>query len=227
MSVTIKYKGNTIASASTDMTKTIKTSGKYCEADIEVINTQDGGITPTGNINITDTNATDVTNYATAQVVDADLVAENIKKDVNILGIIGTFEGGGSLPPSISKIDGGSFTPSSNQSAETYRINHSLGELPKYCVVWTEELTDATPASSNYALVFSQLRIGSFWANASTEQYARVFVTGRSSSGGDNVANNTGTQAQLANFASTTYFAMRKSGYYYKANCTYKWLTWA
>lgn len=43
MSVEIKYKGNTIASASTDTTKTIKTSGKYCEADIEVVNTQDGG----------------------------------------------------------------------------------------------------------------------------------------------------------------------------------------
>lgn len=43
MSVEIKYKGNTIASASTDTTKTLKTSGKYCEADIEVINTPDGG----------------------------------------------------------------------------------------------------------------------------------------------------------------------------------------
>jgi len=40
-----------------------------------------------------------VTNYATAQIVDADLVAGNIKKDVNILGVTGTYEGsgGGSL----------------------------------------------------------------------------------------------------------------------------------
>lgn len=43
MSVSIKYKGAEIASANTDITKTLKTSGKYCEADIEVINTQDGG----------------------------------------------------------------------------------------------------------------------------------------------------------------------------------------
>lgn len=49
---------------------------------------------PTGNINITDMNQTNVAAYATAQVVDADLVAGNIKKDVNILGITGTFEGG-------------------------------------------------------------------------------------------------------------------------------------
>ena len=50
------------------------------------------GITPTGNINITDTNSTNVTNYATAQVVDANLSASNIKKDVSILGVVGTYE---------------------------------------------------------------------------------------------------------------------------------------
>ena len=54
-----------------------------------------GGGGPTGNINITSTAQTDVSAYATAQVVDADLVASNIKKDVDILGVVGTYEGGG------------------------------------------------------------------------------------------------------------------------------------
>ena len=54
-----------------------------------------GGTTPTGTINITDTSLTDVAQYRYAQVIDADLVAENIKKDVNVLGIVGTYEGGG------------------------------------------------------------------------------------------------------------------------------------
>ena len=49
----------------------------------------------TGKLNITTTSEVDVTNYARAQVVDADLVASNIKKDVNILGVVGTYEGGG------------------------------------------------------------------------------------------------------------------------------------
>lgn len=49
-------------------------------------------ITPTGNINITDTAETDVTAYATAQVVDENLVAGNIKKDVTILGVTGSYE---------------------------------------------------------------------------------------------------------------------------------------
>ena len=46
MSVSIKYKGTEIASASTEVTKTIKTAGKYCEADILVENTPDGGDSP-------------------------------------------------------------------------------------------------------------------------------------------------------------------------------------
>ena len=45
MSATIKYKGNTIASITTDSSKTLKTSGKYCEGDIVVENVQDGGST--------------------------------------------------------------------------------------------------------------------------------------------------------------------------------------
>lgn len=49
-------------------------------------------ITPTGNVEITDTAEVDVTKYATAQVVDANLIAGNIKKDVTILGVTGTYE---------------------------------------------------------------------------------------------------------------------------------------
>lgn len=51
--------------------------------------------TPTGNIDITSTDVYDVSKYATAQVKDANLKAENIKKDVKILGITGTAEGSG------------------------------------------------------------------------------------------------------------------------------------
>lgn len=44
----------------------------------------------TGKVSITNTNEVDVTNYATAQVVDANLVADNIAEGVSILGIVGT-----------------------------------------------------------------------------------------------------------------------------------------
>ncbi len=43
MSVTVKYKGSAVAELTESGTKTLKTSGKYCEADIVVENTKDGG----------------------------------------------------------------------------------------------------------------------------------------------------------------------------------------
>ena len=57
MSVTVKYKGNAIAELTENGTKTLKTSGKYCEADIVVENTKDGGIQVTDGIVVKARNA--------------------------------------------------------------------------------------------------------------------------------------------------------------------------
>lgn len=51
------------------------------------------GIIPSGKLEITDLQEHDVANKAKAQIVDANLVAANIKKDVVVLGITGTHEG--------------------------------------------------------------------------------------------------------------------------------------
>lgn len=58
----------------------------YANVDVAVPNPS------TGKLDITGTAEVDVTNYASAQVVDANLIAENIKKDVTILGVTGTYE---------------------------------------------------------------------------------------------------------------------------------------
>ena len=50
MSVTVKYKGSAIAELTENGTKTLKTSGKYCEADIVVENTKEGGTQVTDGI---------------------------------------------------------------------------------------------------------------------------------------------------------------------------------
>lgn len=50
------------------------------------------GVQPTGKKEITSTAEVNVASYATAQVVDEDLVAGNIKKDVDILGVVGSYE---------------------------------------------------------------------------------------------------------------------------------------
>ena len=72
MSVNIKYKGSSIANIAENVTKTLKTSGKYCEADIVVENTQDGG----GGGTITDgivVKARDASGFPTEADVYGDL----------------------------------------------------------------------------------------------------------------------------------------------------------
>jgi len=60
--------------------------------------------TPSGKKTIDSTSEVDVAAYATAQVVDANLTAENIKKDVEVLGITGSYEGGGSSDFSTAEV---------------------------------------------------------------------------------------------------------------------------
>ena len=55
------------------------------------------GPEPTGKKEITTTAEVDVANYATAQVVDVNLIAGNIKKDISILGVTGTLSGDADL----------------------------------------------------------------------------------------------------------------------------------
>lgn len=71
--VNITYKGASIATMDVSGTKTIETSGKYCESDITVAYTKpSSGITPSGTKQITitqnGTTTEDVTNYASAAI---------------------------------------------------------------------------------------------------------------------------------------------------------------
>lgn len=92
---------NNINSVFTDIANSIRTK-KGTTNTIQPINMAeeiDGiptGITPSGKIEITNTEEINVTNYETAQVVDSNLIAENIKEGVSILGKVGTFKGGSS-----------------------------------------------------------------------------------------------------------------------------------
>ena len=78
MSVTVKYKGSAIAELTENGTKTLKTSGKYCEADIVVENTKDGGAAITDGIVITERDANGKPTAADfyISVLDANLLGE-------------------------------------------------------------------------------------------------------------------------------------------------------
>lgn len=72
-----------------DATSEVK---KAVVIDADGVETDIQGVQPTGKKEITSTEEVNVANYATAQVVDEDLVAGNIKKDVDILGVVGSYE---------------------------------------------------------------------------------------------------------------------------------------
>lgn len=88
--------------------------------------TKEDFINPQGNINITDTQITDVRGKATAQVVDANLKAENIAKGVTVLGIAGTHEGsGGGTTISMAWY----FTHSSTLSNGYYKVIETISSM--------------------------------------------------------------------------------------------------
>ena len=65
---------------------------KAVTIDGDGVETNIQGVQPSGKKEITTTAEVNVASYATAQVVDEDLVAGNIKKDVDILGVVGSYE---------------------------------------------------------------------------------------------------------------------------------------
>ena len=76
------------------------------------------GVIPSGTKNITDTSLTDVSLFQYAQVSDGNLVAENIKKDVSILGITGTLEATTPVSGTLQITSNGTFDVSDKQYAE-------------------------------------------------------------------------------------------------------------
>lgn len=68
MSTKVSYKGSVIANITESTIKMLKTAGKYCESDIVIENTQDGGTNPSGELTITENGTYDVSTVARAIV---------------------------------------------------------------------------------------------------------------------------------------------------------------
>ena len=104
MSVSIKYKGSEIAALTATGTKTLNTAGKYCEGDIVVENevaavpteakTVDLSM-PSGNHTVSPSSGKFLSEVTIKK--PATMLPENIKKGVNIGGVVGTLESGETL----------------------------------------------------------------------------------------------------------------------------------
>ena len=179
---------STLTSLFTDIANAIRAK-KGTSADIvadnfpsEIASIPSGGITPSGKKLITDTSETDVAAFATAQISSDTLLAENIKKDVNILGVVGSFEGGGGgLPEGITAVATGTFTVAS--LSRNYTVTHGLGVIPKTFMVTAETPSGEWEYSLNQYTIYSigiQTDYGRFTTpagqiNGTTNNMSRAF----------------------------------------------------
>ena len=84
MSVNVKYKDTSIAELTESGTKTLKTAGKYCEADIVVENTKDAG----GKIN---------TAWVSMDVQDLVIGANNVSNPITVVSYFESIVGEGNV----------------------------------------------------------------------------------------------------------------------------------
>ena len=175
MSATIKYKGNTIASITTDSSKTLKTSGKYCEDDIIVENTKDG-ITPSGNKAITATTSTqtdiDVTNYATVSVAPTPSEAKSVTTNGDV-----TPSSGKLLSKVTVNVPTGTARDSSDLTVSGATVNVPAGLYSSAASKSVASGTAGTPTASKGAVSNNSVTVTPSVAN--TEGY----ITGGTKTG--------------------------------------------
>lgn len=145
---------------------------------------------------------------------EADILLEYVKSG----------GGGGSLPSSISKIDGGSFTVSSDTTAQNYSISHTLGVIPKGWIIWLEDEISGT-SSTRYIHSIGLSACDVTDKNDSNFVYSAWY--GMLYNGNRSGQVNGITSSQASDYVTATTFKYNNNNLYYKSGLTYKWLAWA
>ena len=91
-------------------------------------------IRPQGTVTISALGNTDVTAYETATVADANCIATNIKKDVSIMGVTGSYEGSGTSK-NVQVVQGTTRTNSSTLTAVGAEL--TVSKTGTYDVYWS------------------------------------------------------------------------------------------
>lgn len=183
--VTIKYKGANIATMDASGTKTLETSGKYCEGDVQVVYadpekpTQSKSATPSLSAQTISPDSGKVLSSVSVAAItkellaslDTDFVAENIKKDVDLFGLIGTLAGGGG-----GDAVTGSFTGESN-TYHDFRFNETnLGFTPDVFIMYPSEYPNTVSSRTSAAVQFLNYSFR-ITANQTTENNISAYKT--------------------------------------------------
>lgn len=129
--------------------------------------------------------------------------------------------GGGSLPSSINKLDGGSFTVASDTDVRNYSISHNLGEKPKGFAIWSDDVVYGT---SETTIMVANLLYKV--CNYSATAVGSYMMTRKTTNGAFGQYTNTVATTAENSWLSTSDIKIGITSTY-KAGCTYKWIAWA
>lgn len=170
--VSIKYKGVETATMNASGTKTLKTSGKYCEADIVVeytktgstVETQEKTVTPTASGLTVEPDAGKLLSKVTVNG-DVNLTPANVRSGVNIFGTTGTLSPG--ITPSGTStltVNGSTYDVSSYKYAKvavpTQTKTVTPGAESKTVMPDTGKLLSSVTVDGDSNLVASNIKNG-------------------------------------------------------------------
>ena len=127
--------------------------------------------------------------------------------------------GGGSLPSSISKIDGGEFTFAGDRES-TYHISHTLGVTPRGFVIWTDNVNLST--TGNYRCIHGVFIVDKT-ADDNTTSY--LYQLGTNNNNFNQYTRSVGSN--YSGYANDNYISYNVSNIIYASGVTYKWFAWA